>query len=467
MKKLLGISSLSILVLTAITPSSSRAQDFFRDLGTSRSSGGIGPVTPSEYSYEDASPSGMRQLRPEQELALPDAMEDADRYNFAIGAFRFGIAAGVGIEWNDNITLSEHNRESDFVFRPVLNIDANWQMSELNTLRFSLGVSYAKYFEHSEFDTDGILISPTSELAFKFIVGSVKFTLRDRLSYQEDSYDVPTLSNQPIYGRWENQAGIEADWQVNETFNIAVGYDHYNLWTTSDEFALQDRSIDTVYVRPGVQVHPAVKVGLSASYSYINFDSDDRSDGNGLLVGPFVEWQISEHTNLYFEGGYQMLNYDGGSDFNNDAIDQLGLADDDAAAVRDILADNEDSDNWYLRFEISNRPNDFFRHRLSYSHTAEVGFDANFYELDHVEYNAEWKPFEHVEVGPSIFYEHYTTSGENGEEADRIGAALGVRYHFTKSLTLGLDYRYLWKDSNLEDADYYQNLALLSLYYKF
>src|SRR5262245_2793985 len=120
MKKLLGISGSFILVLAAITPVS-RAQDFFRDFGTSRSSGGIGPITPSEYSYQDSSsPSGMRQLLPEQELALPDAMEDADRYNFAIGAFRFGIAAGIGIEWNDNITLSEHNRKSDFIFRPVL-----------------------------------------------------------------------------------------------------------------------------------------------------------------------------------------------------------------------------------------------------------------------------------------------------------------------------------------------------------
>ena len=48
-----------------------------------------------------------------------------------------------------------------------------------------------------------------------------------------------------------------------------------------------------------------------------------------------------------------------------------------------------------------------------------------------------------------------------------FGAALGLRYHLTNTITLGLDYRFIRKDSNLPDADYYQNLAFLSILYKF
>jgi opacity protein-like surface antigen len=467
MKKFLGISALLFVVLSLAKPTGSYGQDFFRDLGTSRSSGGIGPVVPSDYSYQDGSPSGLRELQPGQELALPNEMEDADRYNFALGNFRFGLAVGVGVEWNDNITLSEKNRISDFIFRPVLNLEARWQMSELNTLRFNIGVSYAKYFEHSEYDTNGILISPTSDLAFTFFVGTVKFTLRERFSYQEDTYDVPELSNNAIYGRYENQLGAEIEWAINQSFDVTVGYDHYNLWASEDDFSNQDRVIDTIFLKPGIQINPAIKVGVNASLSFINFDSNDRSDGSGFLVGPYIEWQLSEYTNLYLEAGYQSLKFDGASDYNNEAIDVLGLSADDAAAVRGVLEDNSDSSNFYVKFEINNRPSEVFRHRLSYSHTAEIGFASNYYEIDHVEYNADWKPMEHVELGPTLFYEHYTTSGSLGEDADRIGAALGIRYHFNNSLTLGLDYRYIWKNSNLEGADYYQNLAFLSLYYKF
>jgi len=72
-----------------------------------------------------------------------------------------------------------------------------------------------------------------------------------------------------------------------------AGYDHYNLWTTDHaqdpSFALQDRSIDTIFIRPAVKVNPAVKVGVNASYSFINFKDSTRSDGDGLLVGPFIE----------------------------------------------------------------------------------------------------------------------------------------------------------------------------------
>jgi hypothetical protein len=467
MKKFFVLLVLLTTALAVMRPNVSYSQDFFRDLGTSRSTGGIGPVYPSEYGYQDGSPSGLRDLQPGYDPSLPEETEDAEKYNFAIGDVRFGLAAGIGIEWNDNIKLSDKNRISDFIFRPILNLESRWQMSDLNTLRFSIGVSYAKYFEHSQYDTDGVLISPNSELALSFYLGSVKFTVRDRFGYQEDAYDVPQLSNTAIYGRWENQAGIDMEWAINESLSLTAGYDHFNLWTNQKEFDIQDRAIDTLYIKPSFQLNPAIKVGLNASYSIITFDSSDRSDGDSLLVGPFIEWQISEYTNLYLEGGYQSLKFDGASDFNNKEIDQLDLSASDSDAVRKILQDDEDSSTYYVKFEINNRPSEFFRHRLSFSKTTEIGFSSDFYDIYNVSYDAEWKAFEHCEIGPTLFYEYYTSSGFLGEEASRIGASIGIRYHLSNSLTLGLDYRYIYKDSNLENADYYQNLAFLSVYYKF
>jgi uncharacterized protein (PEP-CTERM system associated) len=84
-----------------------------------------------------------------------------------------------------------------------------------------------------------------------------------------------------------------------------------------------------------------------------------------------------------------------------------------------------------------------------------------------VEYNAEYTGIRKTSIGPSLFYEYYETSGAVGEKAHRVGAILGIRHFLTNSITVGLDYRFLLKDSNVEGADYYQNLAFLSLYYKF
>ena len=49
----------------------------------------------------------------------------------------------------------------------------------------------------------------------------------------------------------------------------------------------------------------------------------------------------------------------------------------------------------------------------------------------------------------------------------QIGAAIGIHHILSEHFTVGLDYRFLLKDSDLPESDYYQNLALLSLYYKF
>ena len=449
--------SLPLVTLAALSLGGTvKAQDFFRDFGTSRSSGGIGPVVASEYTYQDATPSGL------QPVVRPNELDERDRYNFALGPIRFGIAAGLGIEFNDNISLSDSNRESDFIFRPSLTIDGSWLVNERNTLKLGLELSYAKYFDHSEYDTDGILISPTSELAYTFDVGAVKVTVRGRGSYQEDTYDIPTLSNVVKYRRAETQAGIQLDWAYNQNASVTLGYDHFNLWTFDEPFSSDERAVDTVFLKPDFQLTPTVKVGVVAAFSAINFHEDNRQDGTNILVGPFIEWKLSEVMTFYVEGGVQDLKFDGSSTFDDDFFD--GLTDEE----RTLFRDDEDSSSWYVKFELNHQANDYFSQRLSGSKTSEIGVGSNFYELYHIEYTANWKNFvEHMDFSPTLFYEHFETSGDFGEEGNRFGAALGIRYNLTNSITLGLDYRFIWKDSNLPDSDYYQNLAFLSIYYKF
>ena len=468
----------------AVVPMTCSAQEFFRDLGTSRSSGGIGPVAPSEYTYRDSLPSGLEAPdennpsveSPDVHLSFGSGSESQktaeENYNFAIGPIRFSMAAGVGAEFNDNINLSDHNRQSDIILRPSLNLDAVWHLSDLNTLRFSLGASYAKYLDHSENDTHGVLLSPTSEIALQMYVGQVHIRVRDRFSYQEDTYDVPDLNNVSRYRRWENQAGIVADWDVNAVFTATAGYDHYNLWTTQGGiFDDQTRAIDTVLLKPTFNITKTFKAGVNAAYSFINFESSNRPDGQNLMVGPFVDWQITQNTNFYLEGGYQRLNFDGATKLNQTTLNDFAHTFDLSSAQTNALAvdseDNSDSSTWYLRFELNNKLSDVFQQRLSGSKTSEIGFFSNFYDLYHIEYSADYTGIPDTELGPTLFYEYYKSSGPDAEKANRIGAGFGIRRYVTKSLTLGLDYRFLWKDSNIPGGDYYQNLAFLSIYYKF
>ncbi len=458
------------------------AQEFFRDLGSARSSGGFGPVASSEYTYRDSAPMGLgtdtgpsvtptsATLTGTPFSSLSD--NPSENYNFAITGFRFSIAAGIGIEFNDNITLSDHNRQSDIIIRPSLEIDGVLPISDLNTLRLSLGISYAKYFNHSQYDTSGVLISPSSELELKMIAGPVNIRVRDRLSYQEDSYDVPDLNNVARYRRWENQAGFVADWDVNADFTLTAGYDHYNLWTQgSGIFSDQDRAIDTIFLKPAYKLAPGLRAGLDASYSFITFTQGDRPNGHNILVGPFIDWQITKNTDIYVEGGFQSLHFNGATHLNSTLLSEFGSANGLSSAQVSALdsqgADNSSTDSVYFKAEIDNKASDVFQQRLMASKTSEIGFFTNSYDLYHVEYTADYTGIAETEISPTLFYEYLDSSGPEGEKANRFGAGIGARRYLTKSITAGLDYRFLWKGSNIPGANYYQNLVFLSLYYKF
>ncbi len=430
-------------------------QEFFREFGTSRSSGGIGRISPSPEVFSGNTPAGLSPV---------DAVDQAaveEKYNFRLGLVDFVIAAGIGVEFNDNITLASANEVSDIIIRPEVNIEGVLRVSELNTLRFGLGLGYAKYIDHSEFDSDSVIISPTSALVWSVKSGNVTFTVRERLSYQEDPFDLPVLTNVATFKRWENQAGIEIDWDATEYARVSAGFDRFDLWAKDDTFAAQDRSINTVFLRPNVDINPRVTVGLNASVSWITYKQDIQADGKTLLVGPFVQVKISDATDFYAEVGWQKSDFDGGT------IQQAEFRDVNGVVLTPFVRDTEDTQQIYFKTQLTNRPSENFRHTVSASRTAESGLGSNFYDLFHFEYSADWLIRETTSITPTVFYEMYETSGIVQEDASRVGFALGIHHMLSNSLTLGLDYRFLAKDSNRLGSDYKQNLGMFSIYYKF
>ena len=216
--------------VTLLASGSAEAQEYFRDFGTSRSSGGIGRLGPGSEVFLGNTQNGIEPVT-DTELA-----KDERNYNIRIGILDLLLAAGVALEANDNIALSEFNRQSDIIFRPQFDIEGSIRFSETSRLRLGVGISYAKYFNNSQYDSDSLLISPTSAITWTAEVGAFKISIRERLSYQEIPFEQPLL-NVTRYKRWENQAGIQVDWNANQYTTISVGYDRYDLWSTDPTYS--------------------------------------------------------------------------------------------------------------------------------------------------------------------------------------------------------------------------------------
>src|SRR5438132_6613945 len=188
-------------------------------------------ATASVYAQDAVRPSLAGQE------ASDARQQDVSRipYNLLLGPVRFRVGASVGFEYNDNVTYAEVNEQDDFIITPNLTLDAIWPITQLNTLRLDLGVGYSFYLDHSQYDTDTILIAPKSQLAFDIFIGDFRINLHDRFQVQQDPIQVGALSNVRDYGRFENTAGLSVLWDLNKVL-LQVGYDHYNYIATNDTF---------------------------------------------------------------------------------------------------------------------------------------------------------------------------------------------------------------------------------------
>ncbi len=136
--------------------------------------------------------------------------EDISRipYNLEMGPVRFRVGATVGAEYNDNINYADVHTEDDVIITPSMTLDAIWPITQLNTLRFDLGLGYSFYLDHSEDNTDYLLVAPKSQLAFDIFIGDFRINLHDKFELQQDPVQEGALSNVVSYGRFENTAGF-------------------------------------------------------------------------------------------------------------------------------------------------------------------------------------------------------------------------------------------------------------------
>ena len=412
------------------------------------------------------------------EAASEARRQSIDRipYNLMLGPVKFRFSATAGFEYNDNINLSADetatfqgpngpftvtsNSQSDLIFRPQVNVDVLWPVTQLNTLRFDLGTSYAFYLDHSQYNTNGVLISPGSQLSFDVFVGDFRINFHDRFSLEQDPVAEAGLSNVADYGRFQNTAGVSALWDLNRAV-VTLGYDHFTFLSTTDTFSYLDRNAEELSSSVNFTVTNTTGAGLEVAYVHSYFDENILNDSNTISIGGFVETQITNYLKLRVAGGYQGISFD-----------NTGL-----------VNDAHDLNDFYANALLSHRLNAQISQTLSAGHETQLGVNSNYVRLNYVRHTATWNLFLHTLLSTELFYEDADDSGGNGqflgtvtnplfnpfvaEHIHRYGGALTVGYQLTKHVTLGLRYQYTRKDSDQPLRDYEQNRVSLDGTYSF
>lgn len=378
-------------------------------------------------------------------------------YNLLAGPVRFRFSATMGVEYNDNINVAERNEQDDFIFRPQLNLDALWPVTQLNTLRLDIGLGYAFYASHSQYNTDGVLLSPGSALAFDVFVGDFRINFHDRFSLEQDPIAEPQFSGVADYGRFQNTAGISVLWDLNKAV-VTLGYDHYNFIATNDDFDYLDRNSDSFTGSISFAATSTTGVGLEASYTLTDYDRDLLNDNDSYSVGAFVETQLTNYLKLRVAGGYQNMSFDS-------RFVALGPFPNGSFV---FYNDRSSLDDFYINALLSHRINAAITQRLSVGHESQLGIDSNYIKLNYVRHTATWNIINRTLLTSELFYEDAEDSGGFiDEHLQRYGGALSLGYQLTQHVTLGARYQYTQKNSDVPLRDYKQNRVSLDGTYSF
>jgi hypothetical protein len=418
--------------------------------------------------------------------AASDArQQDVSRipYNLLLGPVRFRVGASVGVEYNDNVNYSDDGTfvipnptgpgtitvsaspQDDVIVTPNLTLNMIWPVTQLNTLRLDLGIGYSFYLDHSNYNTDTILIAPRSQVAFDIFVGDFRINLHDRMQLQQDPIQEGALSNVQDYGRFENTAGVSVLWDLNKLL-FQVGYDHYNFISTTSAFEYLDRNSEILNGSAAFIVNPTITVGAEGNVVFTRFDQSVLNDNKDYSVGGFVELELTNNLKIRGAGGYQWIDFD--HNFVTFAFGPLTF----------IVPDKQDLKDYYVNGLIAHRINATISQTVSAGHETQLGVNSNYITLNYVRHTLTWNLIRNTLLSTEFFYEDAKESGGfaglfspvplgTPEHFHRIGGAITLGYQLTPHVTLGVRYQGTSKDSNLLLRDYKQNRVSVDGTYSF
>ncbi|NJK92446.1 MAG: outer membrane beta-barrel protein [Blastochloris sp.] len=375
----------------------------------------------------------------------PDISAQSEDYNVKAGPVQLKIVSGLRTTYNDNINLSEFDRLDDIIFSPYTNLTAVWPVTDTNTLRVGLGISYNKYLNNSQADSNAPILSADSNTGadLDIVVGDFRFNIYDYISYEQDPIDNGALSNTLDFGRFINRAGVDGTWDLNDV-ELTLGIYQENYWSMTDQFDYLDRSTQGAKGRVAFQLGPETVVGVQANASLNDYDGNIQNDGTRFSVGPFIRSKITEN-----------ISAGAGASFELGSFDRGGLNGDD----RDLTS-------YSLNGDVSHRLNRHFTHDLSVTRSVDLGTFSNFEEIWEVRYNTRWNVMRHVMISTTSFVEFADESGGfASDDYIRYGSGVSLGYAWTKKLTSTLSYNYTKKESQIFGRDYYQNTVSLDLRY--
>ena len=389
-------------------------------------------------------------------------------YNLELGPVLLNVGASLNGGYNSNVSLAKSSPQGSGYATPAANLSFLWPLTDLNTLKFSVGVGYAYYFDVPETQSPGgLFVSPNSALQGTFYVGDFRFTPYDQFSLQNDPTQAGELSNVSRFNIFQNSAGVKVDWDLADLV-ITPGFDWFNLWSNQTSNQNLDRRTLTPSLAMTYYITKTLITGLEGVAAITAYSQDQaqaisdpnnpgqsttvygQNNNNIYQVGPFVNWQLSEYITVTGRGGRIWGEFTGSNTPENAA--------------------GGNPSTWYLNLGWSHRLNEYLNYQLTASRSTQLSalVGSNFVQVWNFGAGLNWNIIDQLTLTTPLSANLGQVSGNlYPEKYQQYQGGIGLGYKITERLGSTVNFNYILKNSDLPNSSYQQWNATLGFTYDF
>lgn len=366
--------------------------------------------------------------------------------NLKLGPVNVGLGLYTGLEYNDNITRAKTNKVSDVIGTFLVNINANYRVTQNNVLSISTAVGFDHYFNHPELAPYGsgnavLNVLPGSTLAFDIKAGPVYFTIYDRISVRPAVNNAFALNAQSIFGVFQNDAGVAMNWAINSKWSLSVNYNNSISKAMEQRFNQFNRQLDSIQTVLTYSPHGTWATGLEGGMSLLDYEQPLLNDAVMGNVGMFFRTQLGTATTLRISGGIQNFDFE-----TPTVLAPIGTG------------DTKDLSDFYLNFSISNQINNRLSHVLSLGHESALNLTSNYITADYVNYGVSIITSKGGRLSLTTFFENARPSSPVVQtDLVQYGFDAYYNHQITSKIRMGAGYHFGRTDSEAANGDFDQH----------
>lgn len=374
----------------------------------------------------------------------------AEEYDLQWGRARFRTEAGVAVGYTDNLFYSNTDREEDWQINPQVILAGLWPLTQLNTMRFTLGLGYEYYVNNHDLNSAVPLVNPDSELTFHVFAGDFHLRFREQFYYQESLFfnsapgqsDYYNFHDVAEFKRWDNLAGLNVDWDLNKVV-LSASYDNEIFNSSSIDFKYMNRASEWFAGSVNFLLGDQTKAGVESQASITDYCEETVLNDNWRVrAGPFVETKLHYGLSLRGGGGFDTAQYE-------------------------PVAANSRYSSYYAYGQLRQETR-LFTHALTGGRETLLGDNANNLRTTFVRYAIVAPIIRHVDLNADFsvnFAEEF--GGSYHEEFTYYVASGKVGYQFHKHWRTDLGYEFVLKDSDVPNYDFHRNQVVWDLIFTF